>query len=256
VLLYFDDLAETGRAVSFLRELDVAAIELISRDTVRVIREHAVVPESLAPDSHMLFVELTGPELKGRIEQVAAHLERSGLKMSLPPAVAVAEDEIKKLWDVRKQILWMIERPKPGLRALSVVNDVAVPPARLAEFIDDAQKVFAAHGMTALIYGHAGDGNLHLRPLFDTTLPGLRERIQRLADEIYETVIRHNGTVTAEHGMGRLRAPYLKREWGEALYNYMKEVKSIFDPEGILNPGAMFSDEPITDNMRPELLGP
>lgn len=256
VLLYFDELAETGRAVSSLREQDVAAIEMISRETGRVIREHAMVPESLAADAHILLVELTGPELKGRIEQLTSRLKQSGLNMSQPPAVAMAEDEIEKLWEVRKKTLWLIEHQRPGLRALSVVNDVAVPVARLAEFIGDAEKVFAAHGMTALIYGHAGDGNLHLRPLFDTTSPGLRERVQRLADDVYETVIRHNGTVTAEHGMGRLRAPYLKREWGEAIYNYMKEVKSIFDPQGILNPGAMFSDEPITDNMRPELLEP
>ncbi len=62
--------------------------------------------------------------------------------------------------------------------------------------------------------------------------------------------------MTAEHGMGRIRAPYLKKEWGEALYNYMREVKSIFDPQDILNPGVMFSDGPITDHMRADLLEP
>jgi FAD/FMN-containing dehydrogenase len=176
--------------------------------------------------------------------------------MSSPPTIAIAEDEIEKLWELRKKILWLIEHPKPGLRALAVVNDVAVPPEHLAEFIVDSQRIFAAHGMTALMYGHAGNGNLHLRPLFDTSLPNLAERIRRLADDVYEAVFRYNGTVTAEHGMGRLRAPYLKREWGDALYAYMREVKTVFDPHDILNPGAMFNEGPITENMRPDLLEP
>jgi glycolate oxidase len=256
VLLYFDDLAETGRAVSSLREMEVSAIELISRDTARVIRERTSVPEGLVADANILFVELTGPDRRGRIEQITMRLERSGLKMSSPLAVAAYEDELENLWHVRKQILWLIEHPKPGLRALAVVNDVAVPPPFLAEFISDVQKVFARHGMTTLIYGHAGNGNLHLRPLFDTSLPDLAGRVRRLADDVYEVVFRHSGTVTAEHGMGRLRAPYLKREWGDALYAYMREVKTIFDPHDILNPGAMFNNGPITDNMRPDLLEP
>ncbi len=256
VLLYFDDLAEAGLAVTSLREMDVVAIELISRDTVRIIRERTAVPKGLIADAHILLVELTGPDRQIRIEQITTHLAQSGLKMSSPPAIAAARDEFEKLWDVRKQILWLIEHPTPGIRALAVVNDVAVPPSRLAEFITDVQKVFARHGMIALIYGHAGDGNLHLRPLFDTSLPDLPGRVQRLADDVYEVVFRHNGTMTAEHGMGRLRAPYLKREWGDVLYAYMWEVKTIFDPHDILNPGAMFSDRPITDNMRPDLLEP
>jgi FAD/FMN-containing dehydrogenase len=256
VLLYFDDLVETGRAVSALRELDVAAIEVISRETIRIIREHAALADGFAVDAHTLFVELTGPERMDQVENVIAKIQRDGYRMCAPRVIATTEDELEKLWEVRKKILWFIEHPKPGLRALAVVNDVGVPLAHLTGFIADVEKVFARHGITALIYGHAGDGNLHLRPLFDVSLPDLRGRVQRLADNVYDTVLRHHGTVTAEHGMGRLRAPYLKREWGEALYNYMREVKSIFDPQGLLNPGAMFSDDPITEHMRPDLLEP
>jgi glycolate oxidase len=256
MLFFFDDLVETGRAVISLREMDVAAIELISQDTVRVISEQSTLPESLVADANILFVELAGTNQKNRIEQITMHLKKSGLNMSSPPAIATTEDEIEKLWKLRKQVLWFIEHPKPGIRALTVVNDVAVPPERLAEFISDAQKVFSRHGMTALMYGHVGNGNLHLRPLFDMSLTDLAGRVQRLADDIYEVVFRYDGTITAEHGMGRLRAPYLKREWGDALYTYMREVKTIFDPHDLLNPGTIFNDEPITENMRSDLLKP
>ncbi len=256
VLLYFGGLVEAGRAASLLRETDAAAIELISRETIRIMRVRTALPDQLAADAHMLLVEVTGPEPQRQIRSLLNRIQHDGYRMSEPPAVAISDVEMEKIWTLRKQILWLIQHPDSGLRALAVVNDVGVPPERLAVFISDVQKIFTRHGITALVYGHAGNGNLHLRPLFDVTLPDLPGRVRRLADEVYETVIRHGGTITAEHGMGRLRAPYLKREWGEALYNYMREVKNIFDPDDILNPGVMFSDAPITDNMRADLLEP
>ncbi len=256
VLLYFAELAETGRAVCRLRELDVAAIELISRETVRLLRERTTLPASLVTDANLLLVELSGPACREGIDKINTLLERSGLHLAAPLVAATSGEELENLWELRRQILWLIQHPQPSLRALAVVNDVGVPPEQLAGFIADVQQVMAEHHLVTLIYGHAGNGNLHLRPLFDVTRPDLKGRIRRLADDVYETVFRHGGTVTAEHGMGRLRAPYLRREWGAALYDYMREVKDIFDPQGLFNPGVMFNEAPITDHLRPDLLKP
>ncbi len=256
LLLYFDSLIDTVKAVSVLRKFDMAAIELISLQTLRIIREHTTLEKSFSADAHVLIAEIAGQERQEIIETVTAMLPRSGSRMSAPPYVATSEGDLKKIWDLRKQILWLIQHPKPGLRSLAVVNDVGVHPADLPEFVTEVENIFAAHGITGLIYGHAGEGNLHLRPLFDIAMPDLPGRIRRLADDVYNAVFRHNGTITSEHGMGRLRAPYLKREWGETLYNYMQEVKAIFDPKNIFNPGAMFGTAPITDHMRPDLFEP
>lgn len=254
VLLYFDELAEAGRAVCALREMDIAAIEIISRETVQVLREHTDLPACLAVEAHLLLVELAGPACRERIRDVTHLLQTSGFRLQHPPVVAANEADIAELWALRKQILWLIRHPQAHLRALSVVNDVGVPPERLATFIGEIQQVFARADIVPLIYGHAGSGNLHLRPLFDVTLPDLPGRIRQLADAVYEVVLRHGGTVTAEHGMGPLRAPWLRREWGDALYGYMREVKKIFDPDDLFNPGAMFGDRAITENMREDLL--
>ena len=254
VLLYFDDLAEMARAVCALRELDIAAIELVSRETVAVLRQHTELPALLDVDAHLLLVELSGPESLEEVEKVKKLLQTEGLRMIAPPAVALEAGEIDRLWALRKQILWLISNPQPGFQALAVVNDVGVPPEQLAGFVREVEQVFTRHGLTAFIYGHAGSGNLHLRPLFDLTLPNLAGRLRRLADEVYEVVLRHGGTISAEHGMGRLRAPYLLREWGPELYGYMREVKEIFDPRELFNPGVMFSAQPITDHMRQDLL--
>jgi FAD/FMN-containing dehydrogenase len=123
--------------------------------------------------------------------------------------------------------------------------------AYLADFIHDVERIFAHHHLVAAIYGHAGSGNLHLRPLFDVTDPGLPVLIQRVADEVYECVLRYDGTITAEHGMGRLRTRYLPREWGSAITGYMRQVKAIFDPDDLLNPEVMFSNRAITGDMKP-----
>ncbi len=254
VLLYFDDLAETARAVCALRELPVAAIELVSRETVNILRQHSTLPESLDVDANLVLVELSGPDAEKTLDKVRKLLLVEGFRLLADPVVARDAVEIDRLWAVRKQILWLIRNPHPGFQALSVVNDVGVPPEHLAEFVSEAEQVFSRHGLTVLMYGHAGSGNLHLRPLFDLRLPGLPTRIQRLADEIYQVVLRYGGTISGEHGMGRLRAPYLLQEWGPTLYRFMREVKDIFDPGELFNPGVVFSDRPITDHMREELL--
>lgn len=254
VLLYFDDLAETARAVCSLRELPVAAIELISRETLGILRQHSTLPEHLTVDANLVLVELSGPTAAAELEKIKKLLLVENYRLLAAPAVARDAAEIDRLWAVRKQILWLIRNPQPGIQALSVVNDVGVPPEHLAEFLSEAEQVFDRHGLTVLIYGHAGSGNLHLRPLFDLTAPDLTVRIQRLADDIYHVVLRHSGTVSGEHGMGRLRAPYLRQEWGPALFGYMHEVKDIFDPGDLFNPGVVFSNRPISDHLRQDLL--
>lgn len=253
VLGYFSSMVEAGRAVNALRNLQVATIEIISRETVEVLRKHTDLPANMVMNAHLLLVELNGPGCLQQVERVKRLLEGNGFRMSAPCQVALAEAGIEQLWALRKQILWLIRHPEPHLRALSVVNDVGVPPEHLAEFIYEVQRVFDRHKMVVLIYGHAGSGNLHLRPLFDMILPDLPGRIQKVADAVYEVVFRYGGTISAEHGMGRLRAPYLQREWGPALYGYMRELKDIFDPRGMFNPGVVFSDRPITEHLRDDL---
>jgi FAD/FMN-containing dehydrogenase len=150
---------------------------------------------------------------------------------------------------VRKSLFPTLRNYRGHLKALSVVNDVGVDPSYLANLILELQAIFDRHQLLAAIYGHAGSGNLHLRPLFDTTDPNLPQLLVRVADDVYEAVLRYDGTITAEHGMGRLRVPYLVREWGETIVEYMRRVKDIFDPEDVLNPGVMFGDRSLVDDM-------
>ena len=253
MLLYFADLAEAGRAVCAIRDLGVAAIEIISKETAVLMSQKGLRNNVLEKENHTLFIEFEGLDIYTQIAAVKKMLRHEGYILSRDAVVATDEADIARLWKLRKQILPLISNPGPNLKALAVVNDVGVDPRYLADFIVDLQKIFRKHAVESIIYGHAGSGNLHLRPIFDITKGDLPKRIRQLADDVYGTVFHYNGTISGEHGIGRLKAPYLKQEWGEKLYSAMKEVKRIFDPDGIFNPGVMFSDKSITDNLRHDL---
>jgi glycolate oxidase len=248
-LLYFCNLHEAGDAVQHVKALDVAAIEIMDHSTINVVRERYPDVDVPTGEVHMLLVEFEGPERHEQIAQVQELAQRYELAGSL--YTAEGEEEQARLWKVRKSLLPIVRNYRPPLKALSLVNDVGVDVTRLADFILDVEAIFARHGLMAAVYGHAGSGNLHLRPLFDVTDPGLPALLTRVADEVYEAVFRYDGTITAEHGMGRLRAPYLAAEWGEVIIGYMRRVKETFDPDDLLNPDAMFSTRALVDDLRP-----
>ena len=193
----------------------------------------------------MLLAEFVGDSCHKGAMTAEQRVRAAGLHPARDAIVVTSEEEVQRLWRLRKGLLPVVRGFSRELRPLSVVNDVGVPPEHLAAFIQDIESLFAELGLTAAIYGHAGSGNLHLRPLFDIGRKDLPALVQRTADAVYERVFRHDGTITAEHGMGPIRAPYLRQEWGESLYATMQAVKQLLDPEGVLNPGTMFSERSI-----------
>ena len=249
MLLYFRHLDEAGEAVQHIERLGVAAIEIINYRSIQVILSRNPDMEAPEGEAHLLMVEFEGPERFEQIARVERVIREGSYALAAPPATIEGEAEQARLWKVRKALLPTVRNYLPGYKAPSLVNDVGVNSRCLAPFIRDVEAVFDRHNLVAAIYGHAGSGNLHLRPLFDVSNPDLPALLQRVADEVYEAVFRYDGTITGEHGMGRLRTPYLAREWGEAIIGYMRRVKSLFDPDDRLNPEAMFSDRKLTDDL-------
>jgi FAD/FMN-containing dehydrogenase len=250
-LITFRSLEEAGDAVQYIRPLDVAAIEIMNHRTIAIVRERRRDLQVPDGEVHMLLVEYEGPQRHQQIAQVERLVRENGYRMAGPTVTVESEEEQARLWRVRKALLPTIRGYCTDCAALSVVNDVGVGVAHLARFIRDVEALFDELGLVAAIYGHAGSGNLHLRPLFDRNAPDLPAQLARVAERVYATVLRYDGTITAEHGMGRLRAPYLAREWGEGIMRYMRRVKDIFDPDGVLNPDVMFSDRVLTDDLKP-----
>jgi FAD/FMN-containing dehydrogenase len=240
VEVYFDTPEQAVGAAGRAVELGAAACEFLNRECIRIVREES--PELGVPAAgSLLLIEFTGEGHGTAATRLAREL---GAGRSLAPRVSSDPAEQRELWNVRKRLLFTVKNPAPGREALSVVNDVGVPRERLPELVRFAERRFAARGLTAPIYGHAGSGNLHMRPVFDLTRPDTPRTVEAVAAEIYGEVTRLGGTITAEHGMGPLRVPYLSREWPPPLLEAMRSLKTLFDPAGILNPGAMLPDGP------------
>jgi hypothetical protein len=121
---------------------------------------------------------------------------------------------------------------------MQFIEDAAVPPDRLAEYVRGVRESLARNQIRGVIFGHAGDAHVHVNPLIDVSQADWRERMSRVLDEVTGLVALLGGTLTGEHGDGRLRTPLLERVWSADARERFALVKRCFDPEGILNPGV------------------
>jgi FAD/FMN-containing dehydrogenase len=121
---------------------------------------------------------------------------------------------------------------------MQFIEDGAVPPARLADYVRGVRESLARNGIRGVIFGHAGDAHVHVNPLIDVSASDWRARMTRVLDEVTELVAALGGTLTGEHGDGRLRTPLLDRVWFDDARARFALVKRCFDPIGIFNPGV------------------
>jgi FAD/FMN-containing dehydrogenase len=121
---------------------------------------------------------------------------------------------------------------------MQFIEDGAVPPAKLPDYIKGVRQALAARQMDGVIFGHAGDAHVHVNPLVDIRQPKWRDQMQRLLDDVVALTVRLGGTLSGEHGDGSLRAPLLRRVWHKDSLQAFEVLKKAFDPDGILNPGA------------------
>ncbi|MBV9110221.1 MAG: FAD-binding oxidoreductase [Gemmatimonadetes bacterium] len=239
-LVEFTDLAAAGAAVERILELRPATCEIIDRTFIDLVRQGDEDPgyplrEGLEA---ILFVEMEGDSDAG----VAAQLRALAAAMDgVAARVSIAEDRAQqeRFWHVRHAASPLIARLAGSRISMQFIEDGVVPVGRLADYIRLLRRVLGAHELPAVIFGHAGDGNLHVNPLVDVTKPGWREEVEAVVDEVTAGIAALGGTMTGEHGDGRLRAPLLERIWGPELVACFRAVKEAFDPAGILNPGVI-----------------
>lgn len=241
-LLYLDRMRDFAPLTADLLALSPSAMEGIDGTSLDLLdRSGHGIPDGARA---MLLVEFDEGDLDAVIGEVTGPI-RSRYRLSRAPEIAEAPDDQAALWAIRRSILPTLIR-RPGRRkAWGFVEDPVVPRDRLAEFIEYLADLARRHGTVAGIYGHMGDGNAHYRPLFDPTDPTEFEQMRALRREFDDAVLdRFHGAPSGEHGIGRLRADILPRVWGPETYEVMRRTKDALDPDGILNPGALFSSEP------------
>lgn len=157
--------------------------------------------------------------------------------MGLSARILRGDAEAEKYFTVRRESFALLRKSVGDKRTVPFVDDFCVTPAELPKFLPELLALLSRNGITANIAGHAGDGNFHVIPLMDLRDPKERAKIVPVLDEYTRLVVAHGGTMTAEHNDGILRTPYLTQQFGAEIVALFKEVKEIFDPLNIFNPG-------------------
>lgn len=147
------------------------------------------------------------------------------------------EEEAEKYWIMRRESFNLLRNHVKGKQTAPFVDDFCVQPEYIPEFLPRARKLLEDHGIDVNITGHAGNGNFHIIPLMDLTQKYERDKLMPVAEKFYDLVLEYDGTITAEHNDGIIRTPFLEQMYGEEVYDLFREVKDIFDPQNIFNPG-------------------
>jgi len=248
-LLVFESLTDAMAALPGLTELGLATIELMDAASLRVAQGLSDVPAAIAEidvDAHAaLLVEVHAPDAQTLAEQSRAAIDHfAALPLAVTPALTTDAAERAALWHVRKGLYTAVAGARPsGTTAL--LEDIVVPVDRLLETCERLIELFAAHGYdSSVIFGHAKDGNVHflVNERFDD--PECIERYRRFTDDLVDLVLAQGGSLKAEHGTGRIMAPFVRRQYGDELTELMWDIKRLIDPAGILNPGVVLSDDP------------
>ncbi|HEX9228424.1 MAG TPA: FAD-binding and (Fe-S)-binding domain-containing protein, partial [Arthrobacter sp.] len=248
-LMIFPTLRAATAALPELAAAGLAAIELMDATSLRIAQRQSPTPPSLAAvqvQGHAgLLVEYqaSGAEELAHKQQLSLGFF-AAQDLAAPFSLSTGAAERAALWHIRKGLYPTVAGGRPaGTNAL--LEDIAVPVPALLETCEQLLVLFGKHKyQDSVIFGHAKDGNIHfmLTERFDD--PAQLARYQEFTEEMVALVLDQGGTLKAEHGTGRIMAPFVARQYGQELFEVMQEVKTLFDPAGLLNPGVMLSEDP------------
>lgn len=179
------------------------------------------------------FAEDSADEAMEKVRQARAAL--TGLH--LRTKIARSETQAAKYWTIRRESFALLRKNLKGLYAAAFIDDLVVHPSDYPTFLPELDKLLANHRFIYTIAGHIGDGNFHIIPLENMSDPQAREEILELLPKVYALVAKYKGSITGEHNDGIIRTPYLPIMYGERMCALFAEVKRIFDPLNIFNPG-------------------
>ncbi len=236
----FDDLEKAAEALIKLESLRPAQLELASGSLVEYLRQnepHRL--EALAPSPSTQLVVWAEFDTASHLRQnlLGRRAERIMRKHAASHTSTSDTTEQNQLWAPRRAAsaaLWTHSGTKP----LPVAEGISVPPHQLVEFLAALDKTLIKHKTEAFLWGSFGESGLHVQALLDTSKPKGRKTAITLMDDIYGLIMKHEGTIAASGGLGRLKAPYLEKQIGREMLQLHKEVKQICDPQGIFNPGV------------------
>jgi glycolate oxidase len=242
----FTNINEAGEAITEILTsgIELCAGEIMDKMSIDVVKESLNLDISAEVEG-MVIMEVDGHKeaVLKQIENIEEICKKhNGIEIT-------ATDDPKKrgeLWQARAGLVSALSRFKPGYRLIPIVEDFGVPITKIPDAIQGSQKISLDNDILIANFGHVGDGNLHTTFILDVRDRTGWEKVRKVADELLELAITLGGTITAEHGTGLAKAPFIGRELGTGL-DVMRQIKEALDPNNILNPGKMGLDASITD---------
>jgi FAD/FMN-containing dehydrogenase/Fe-S oxidoreductase len=259
VILAFDSLSEALAHVNELLTLNPTAVELLDDMLISLAQRNAVYKHHVdllpqinsKPPRAVLYVELTADNNRNELD---AQLDKlRALLPDTPTQIYRDADATSRAWALRKAGEPLLHN-QPGNRIpLTFVEDTAVAPEKLPQFVERFGQICDKHNTTAAFFAHASVGCLHIRPLLDPADANDRQRMVAIAQEVTQLVREYSGALSGEHGDGRARTPLLESFLGTEIMDACRQIKSLFDPHNLLNPGNIVESRPpesITTHLR------
>jgi len=238
-LVEFSSIADASKTVNEILMAGIipATLELMDQTAINCIEEalHIGLPRDVAA---FLLIESDGVDLeqtKQEIETIAEICKKTGATK-----ISIAKDESERanLWKARRSISPSLARLSPN----KLGEDITVPRSAIPEAVKRLKAISQKYGLPIVIFGHAGDGNLHPNILFDKRDPEHMRKLELMVAEEFDLALELGGTLSGEHGVGTLKRPYMIKALGENSVNIQKKIKQVLDPLNILNPGKVLPD--------------
>ncbi|MGE5818300.1 MAG: FAD-binding and (Fe-S)-binding domain-containing protein [Deltaproteobacteria bacterium] len=203
-----------------------------------------------APDS-LLMVEYAG-ETEDQVKEQVYKLEalRTKEKIGYAATLAFKPEEVKAIWGVRKAGLGLLLGTKGDKKPIAFVEDTAVEPAKLPEFIKRFREILGSHDAIAGYYGHCSVGCMHIRPLINLKQENEKRKMVSIANAIADLVLEFNGAMSGEHGDGLARSHFNQKLFGPVLYDAFRQIKRVFDPNNRMNPGKIVEAPAMTESLK------
>jgi glycolate oxidase len=236
---YFPTLESASYAITGILGAGIlpATLELLDNAAINAVEDNLGLGLPRTAQA-MLVLEQDGNEpgaIHAEVERMAAICREQG---ATDVAVARTPAERDQLWAARRAVSPALGRIRPN----KLGEDIVVPRSKIPAMIRAIAAISERHGLPIVVFGHAGDGNLHPNILFDRRLPGELERVERAAADIFTAALSLGGTLSGEHGIGSLKREFLADDLGAPVVEIMRRIKTVFDPNGLLNPHKVFPE--------------
>jgi len=253
IVAQFESEEQALMIVHNLMQFKPAAVEFIDKPTLEVSRNNAQQNSNRAwikgsPDA-VLVIEFFSNS-KEDLDLTVIKCQQWLKSKRAYDYSEIDPKDYKKVWGVRKAGLGLLMGVPGPKKALAVIEDVAMPLKHLYQYYKDVKKIIKSHNISAVYYGHASVGLIHIRPKLDLSIEKDKKIMTNIAHEVVMLVKKYKGSLSGEHGDGRIRAPYIEELIGSKVYQLLVDLKNTFDPKNLLNPDVIIGDNPITKSLR------